>query len=93
MRNRWTVLALLFFVRTTMALQFQSVAAVAPLIGEQLTLGLSDIGLLIGLYFAPGGVLALPGGAFGRRVGDRIAVLVGLALMLVGGAIVLLEPS
>lgn len=93
MQNRWTVLALLFFVRTAMALQFQSIAAVAPLISEQLTLGLSDIGLLIGLYFAPGVVLALPGGAFGRRVGDKTAVLVGLALMLIGGTIVLLEPS
>lgn len=29
MRNRWGVLALLFFVRGTMAVQFQSVAAVA----------------------------------------------------------------
>ena len=30
MRNRWGVLAVLFFIRTTMAVQFQSIAAVAP---------------------------------------------------------------
>jgi predicted MFS family arabinose efflux permease len=92
-RNRWAVLALLFFVRSAMALQFQSVAAVAPLMTEQFGLGVADIGLLIGLYFAPGIALALPGGALGRRLGDRTVVLIGLGLMLVGGAILLTSTS
>ncbi len=92
-RNPWAVLALLFFVRAAMALQFQSVAAVAPLMTEQFGLGLADIGLLIGLYFTPGAALALPGGALGRRLGDRTAVLIGLGLMLMGGAILLMSSS
>lgn len=84
MRNRWGVLAVLFTVRLTMAFQFQSVAAVAPLLGREFGLGLADIGLLIGLYFTPGVVIALPGGAVGKKFGDRNTVLLALALMLIG---------
>ena len=49
MRNRWGILAVLFVVRATMAFQFQSVAAVAPLLGEQFGVSIADIGVLIGL--------------------------------------------
>jgi len=93
MRGRWTMLAILFLVRTTMAVQFQSVASVAPLLSQDLGVGLADIGILIGLYFAPGAALALPGGAIGHKIGDKAAVLAGLVLMLAGCAIVALLTS
>ena len=60
MRNRWAILAVLFAVRLTMGFQFQSVAAVAPLLERELGVSLADIGVLIGLYFTPGVALALP---------------------------------
>src|SRR4030088_1192771 len=69
-----------------MAFQFQSVAAVAPLLGHEFGVGLADIGILIGLYFAPGVALALPGGAIGQRFGDKATVLAALLLML-GGSV------
>ena len=53
MRNRWGILAVLFAVRATMAFQFQSVAAVAPLLSSEFGVSIADIGVLIGLYFAP----------------------------------------
>jgi len=84
LRNRWGVLALLFMVRLTMAFQFQSVAAVAPLLQTQFGVGLAEIGFLIGLYFTPGVALALPGGAIGKWLGDRRATLGALAMMLLG---------
>jgi MFS family permease len=84
LRNRWGVLAVLFFVRLTIAFQFQSVAAVAPLLGHDFGIGLAEIGLLIGLYFTPGVALSLPGGAIGQRFGDKRTVLGALALMLAG---------
>src|SRR5882724_3577408 len=68
-----------------MAFQFQSVAAVAPLLGAEFGVGLADIGVLIGLYFAPGIALAFAGGAIGQRFGDKRTVLGGLLLMLAGG--------
>ena len=93
MRNRWFALAVLFVIRLTMAFQFQSVAAMAPLLGDTFGVSLADIGWLIGLYFAPGLVLALPGGAIGRRFGDRPTVMASLLLMLVGELAMALSPS
>jgi MFS family permease len=84
LRNRWGILAVLFTVRLTMAFQFQSVAAVAPLLGTKFGVSLADIGILIGLYFTPGIALALPGGAIGQKFGDKATVTFALALMLVG---------
>jgi MFS family permease len=92
-RNRWGILAVLFAVRLTMGFQFQSVAAVAPLLERELGVGLADIGLLIGLYFTPGVALALPGGAIGQRFGDRLTVLGALLLMLIGGLAMALSAS
>jgi predicted MFS family arabinose efflux permease len=91
--NRWAILAVLFAVRATMAFQFQSVAAVAPLLGSELGVSLADIGVLIGLYFAPGVVLALPGGAIGQRFGDKTTVLGALLLMLAGSVVMAFAPS
>jgi predicted MFS family arabinose efflux permease len=93
LQNRWTILAVLFTVRLTMAFQFQSVAAVAPLLGPAFGVGLADIGTLIGLYFAPGMALALPGGAIGRKFGDKQTVLAALLLMLIGGLAMALSDS
>src|SRR5258707_7951245 len=76
-----------------MAFQFQSVAAVAPLLGTNFGASLADIGLLIGLYFAPGVALALPGGAIGQRFGDKTTVLAALLLMLAGGLAMALSAS
>jgi MFS family permease len=93
LRNRWGILAVLFTVRLSMAFQFQSVAAVAPLLGREFGVGLADIGLLIGLYFTPGIALALPGGAIGQRFGDKATVLGALALMLIGSLAMALSDS
>ena len=84
MHNRWGILAVLFTVRLSMAFQFQSVAAVAPLLGSKFGVSLADIGVLIGLYFTPGVALALPGGAIGQKFGDKATVAFALALMLAG---------
>src|SRR3981189_1364639 len=92
-RNRWVILAVLFVVRLTMAFQFQSVAAVAPLLAHAFGVGLAEIGILVGLYFTPGVALALPGGAIAQRFGDKITVLGALTLMLIGGLAMALSAS
>ena len=85
MANRWVALAIVFVTRTSMGFQFQSVAAVAPLMVEELQLTWVQLGSLIGLYMLPGAVFALPGWLLGRRFGDRRLVVVSLALMVAGG--------
>ncbi|MDA9548156.1 arabinose ABC transporter permease [Bradyrhizobium sp. CCBAU 45321] len=87
MQNRWGILAILFVVRLTIAFQFQSVAAVAPLLQQTFGVGLADIGILIGLYFTPGVVLALPGGAIGRALGDKPTTIAALLLMTAGSLV------
>ena len=93
LRNRWCILAVLFTVRLTLGFQFQSVAAVAPLLDTKFGVGLAEIGVLIGLYFTPGIALSLPGGAIGRKFGDKNTVLAALLLMLVGGLAMALTES
>ena len=92
MTNRWTVLAVLFLVRTTMAFQFQAAAALSPIVMDRFAVGLADIGLLIGLYLSPGIVIAIPGGAIGKRFGDARVVAAGMVLMVVGGLAMALSP-
>ncbi|RWO38544.1 MAG: MFS transporter [Mesorhizobium sp.] len=93
MRSRWTILAVLFVARTAMAFQFQSVGAVAPLISDSLGASLADIGVLIGLYLAPGLALALPGATIGQRYGDKATVLAGLLMMLAGEMLMMASTS
>ena len=87
MANRWAALAIVFVTRTSMGFQFQSVAAVAPLLVGDLRLSYVQLGSLIGLYMLPGAVIALPGGLLGQRFGDRRVVVVSLALMVAGGLV------
>jgi MFS family permease len=93
MTSRWSILALLFLVRTCMGIQFQSVPAISPLFLQDFAVSVADIGLLIGLYHAPGVALAVPGGGLGRRFGDTLVVSAGLGLMLVGTLIMALMPG
>src|SRR5262245_4550752 len=93
MHSRWSILGVLFTVRGIMAIQYQSVAGMAPLLSRALGIDLTDVGILIGLYMAPGVALALPGGAVGRKIGDKTAVLFGLALMTVGGLLMAKSES
>ncbi len=93
MAPRWRILDLLLLVRTTLAFQFQAVGALSPAFRDDFGVGIADIGLLIGLYFAPGFFLAVPGGALGRRCGAKQAVVAGLALMTAGGALMALSDA
>jgi MFS family permease len=90
--QRWRILFVLFFARMTMAFQFQSIAALAPEMAGAKSVTLADIGLLIGLYLAPGIVVAIPGGAIAAWLGDKRFIILGMILMLLGSALILLDP-
>src|SRR5260370_23149107 len=87
MDARWLSLTVLTIARVSLGFQFQSLASIAPPLRQALGLSYADIGFLIGLYMSPGILLAMPGGALGRRFGDKRMVCLGLALMAVGGAL------
>jgi predicted MFS family arabinose efflux permease len=86
-RNRWFILAVLFLARTAMAVQFQSVGSLAPILAHEIAFDYAAIGTLIGLYMLPGVVIALPGGVLMQRFGAVAIALVGLAAMAAGGAL------
>ncbi len=83
--SRWFILAVLVLARTAVAFQFQSVAAVGPLLIEDLGIDFAMLGLIVGLYMLPGILIAPPGGLLGQRFGDKRVAVVGLSLMTFGG--------
>ncbi len=83
--NRWMMLAVLTTARLVMGFQIQSIGSTAPFLVEDLGIDYTSVGLLIGLYLAPGVVLAFPAGLLGRRFGDQRVVVIGLLLMFLGG--------
>jgi MFS family permease len=94
MQRRWLVLAILFLARMCLAYQFQTIAAITPVLHTELVgFDLGDAGLLIGLYLLPGMVLPLAGGAISQVTGDRFAVTLGFILAIVGGLIPILIPG
>lgn len=84
---RWRILALLFLARIGLGFQFQTVASVGDGLVVAFGLDYAGIGLLIGLFMAPGLVLSLPAGYWGRFVPDRMMVVFGLSAMAVGGVV------
>lgn len=92
-RGRWAVLGLTFFIGVAVPMQFQALAALAPFLIEEAGYSYTDIGVMTGLFMAPGVVLSLPGGMLVNRLGDRAAMGLGLAMMLAGGLLVALDPG
>ena len=86
--NRWVMLLVIFFTRTSLGFQFQSIAALTPFLVAGFDLSYAQVGLLMGLFMLPGVVLALPGGLLGQRFGSLRVAVAGLALLIVGGMIV-----
>ncbi len=91
--SRWVILAVLFTARTVMAFQFQSLAAVGPLLVRELAMDYVLLGTLVGLFMLPGVVVALPGGVLGQRFGDKRVVLIALGMMAFGGVIAAMGGS
>lgn len=85
--TRWHILSLLFLARTALGFQFQTLASVGDDLVVVFGLDYAGIGLMIGLFMAPGVLLALPAGIWGRYVSDRKMVGFGLIAMAVGGGL------
>ncbi len=84
---RWRILALLFFARIGLGFQFQTLASVGDNLVVAFGLDYVQIGLLIGLFMAPGLFLALPAGFSGRYASDRVLAGLGLAALSLGGVV------
>jgi predicted MFS family arabinose efflux permease len=84
--KRWRILALLFAARVGLGFQFQTMGAVGGEISAAFGLDNARIGLMIGLFMAPGLFLALPAGVLGRFASDRALAGIGLGALALGSA-------
>lgn len=79
------MLALLFGARISLGLHFQTLGTVGADISGAFGLDNAQVGLMIGLFMAPGLFLVLPAGLLGRLASDRFLAVGGLALLALGG--------
>ena len=83
MPKRWTVLIGLIAARIALGFHLQVLAVVGPGVSADLALTNAELGLLIGIFLAPGIVLALPGGALTQRFGEKSVIALSLLVMTV----------
>jgi predicted MFS family arabinose efflux permease len=91
--GKWAMLAVLVVARTTMGLQFQTVADASDQLVSELGISWHELGRLIGLYMLPGVFIALLGALLGRKFGDKRLVVFALLLMTSGGALMAMAES
>ncbi|MBV9734637.1 MAG: MFS transporter [Acidisphaera sp.] len=87
------MLASLTLARIAFGMQLQTVAALAPMLERAFGIDYATLGTLIGLYMAPGIVVAMASGLLGRRLGEGPVLGVGLALMTLGSCVSSLLPG
>lgn len=80
----WLILAAMVLARIGFGYQYQTVATLGPQLIQQFDLDYATLGTLIGAYMLLGGFLAIPLGLLSRRLGDRLVLAGGLALMILG---------
>ncbi len=84
---RWRMLALLFADRVSLGLQFQTMGSVGGDISAAFGLDNAQVGMMIGLFMAPGLFLVLLAGVLGRLASDRLLTGAGLVALAVGGLV------
>ena len=82
-----TALALLWLAGCALRLTILAVPPVMPLIHDELNLNATQIGVLTGLPSVMLALAAVPGSLLIARLGVRAAMIVGLALTALGGAL------
>lgn len=82
-----SALSLLWLAGTALRLTILAVPPVIPLIHDELALNATQIGILTGLPSLVLAIAAVPGSLLIARVGVTMAMVVGLAITAVGGAL------
>ena len=78
MKHSAAFLAAVFAIRAALGALFQAPGAAGPVLVPAFGMDWTTFGTLVGLFWLPGLVLALPLGLAARRLGDRNGVLLGL---------------
>jgi CP family cyanate transporter-like MFS transporter len=86
-RQIWTALALLWLAGNALRLTILAVPPVIPLIHDDLHMSETQVGILTGLPSALFALAAVPGSLLIARLGVAAAMVTGLALTAIGGAL------
>ena len=78
---------MLFAVRIGLGFQFQTLGSVSNDLVIAFGLDYADIGTLVGLFMAPGLLLAIPAGFVGRYFSDRVLSGLGMLGLALGGLV------
>lgn len=85
--KRWTVLIGLIAARVALGFHMQVLAVVGPGFAAEYSISNAELGMLIGIFLAPGVVLALPGGALIQRLGEKPVIVLSLLMMTLGSLV------
>lgn len=91
--NALVLLALLTLSRTAVAFQFQSVTSLIDMLRGTLSFSATGFGILLGIYMAPGAVIAIASPALVATLGASKTVIGALLLMAAGQAGLMLAGS
>ncbi|TCT09581.1 MFS transporter [Paralcaligenes ureilyticus] len=88
-----TILMFLTLSRTSVAFQFQSVTPTIGYLRETLPFSSTGYGLLLGIYMAPGALMAVVSPILANRFGNVTTLVAALVLMAIAQTSLLLAPS
>lgn len=87
MKGALGFLAAVFTLRAALGVLFQAPGAAGPVLVPAFGMDWTQFGTLVGLFWLPGLVIAVPLGLAAPRLGDRMVVLSGMALLVAGGLV------
>ncbi|HWT08458.1 MAG TPA: MFS transporter, partial [Roseomonas sp.] len=87
MRAAIGFLAAVFTLRAALGVLFQAPGAAGPVLVPEFGMDWTEFGTLVGLFWLPGLLIAVPLGLAAPRLGDRAVVLCGAALLVAGGLV------
>lgn len=80
-------LAAVFMLRAALGVLFQAPGAAGPVLVPAFDMDWTEFGTLVGLFWLPGLVIAVPLGLVAPKLGDRKVVLFGMGLLVSGGLV------
>jgi MFS family permease len=80
-------LAAVFALRAALGVLFQAPGAAGPVLVPAFGMDWTQFGTLVGLFWLPGLVIAVPLGLAAPKLGDRMVVLFGMGLLVAGGLV------
>jgi len=87
MRRAAGFLAAVFLLRAALGVLFQAPGAAGPVLVPEFGMDWTQFGTLVGLFWLPGLILAVPIGLAAPRLSDRLMVLLGCVLLVAGGLV------